>query len=132
MNRTAKRRIPLLASVAAAVALSVSACGGHLSWTAGPDAGSVNGTASAPAVSSSQGRIYDRFRWNRFRGWRTERPRRRSLRRFGWRIRGPVRGHRQRKRGLWWHSRYFHGSDRNVTGPGGCVLQVGDRVGSGH
>lgn len=51
MNKTSKRRIPLLVSLAAAVALSVSACG-HLSYNSDSGASSSNSATSAASGSS--------------------------------------------------------------------------------
>ena len=54
MNKSSKLRIPLLVSLAAAAALSVSACGAHLAWVADGSTTTTSGTTAGPALSSSQ------------------------------------------------------------------------------
>jgi hypothetical protein len=59
MSKSMQHRIPLAVSLAAAIALSVSACGSVTLLGSGPDrssaASSTNGTPPAPASTSGQG-----------------------------------------------------------------------------
>jgi len=53
MRNTTLRRVPFIVPVAVAIALSVSACGGHITLSSGADAGATTAPAGSNAANSA-------------------------------------------------------------------------------